>query len=69
MWGPTEEALAFAQRLKAGTITVNGGGPDRPEAPWPGIGDSGVGVDRGLEGFREFFRLRHVQAAASPPRT
>ena len=69
VWGPTEEALAFARRLKAGTITVNGGGPDRPEAPWPGIGDSGVGVDRGLEGFREFFRLRHVQAAASPPRT
>ena len=44
-----------------GTVTINGGGADRPDAPWPGAGDSGVGIDRGMEGFREFFHVRHVQ--------
>lgn len=61
VWGPTDQAMRFARRLKAGTVTINGGGADRPDAPWPGAGDSGVGVDRGMEGFREFFHLRHVQ--------
>jgi aldehyde dehydrogenase (NAD+) len=61
VWGPTDQAMRFARRLKAGTVTINGGGADRPDAPWPGAGDSGVGVDRGMEGFREFFHIRHVQ--------
>lgn len=61
VWGPTDEAMRFARRLKAGTVTINGGGADRPDAPWPGAGESGVGIDRGMEGFREFFHIRHVQ--------
>jgi aldehyde dehydrogenase (NAD+) len=61
VWGPTDQAMRFARRLKAGTVTINGGGADRPDAPWPGAGDSGVGIDRGMEGFREFFHVRHVQ--------
>lgn len=63
VWGPTAEALAFAARTRAGTVTVNGGGADRPDAPWPGTGESGIGVDRGMEGFREFFDVKHVQFA------
>lgn len=61
IWGDPEEAEAIARRIKAGTVTINGGGADRPDAPWPGTGDSGVGVDRGIAGFSEFFNLRHVQ--------
>jgi len=61
VWGPTDQAMHFARRLKAGTVTINGGGADRPDAPWPGAGESGVGIDRGMEGFREFFHIRHVQ--------
>ncbi len=61
VWGATDDAIRFARRLKAGTVTVNGGGADRPDAPWPGAGESGIGVDRGMEGFREFFHVRHVQ--------
>jgi aldehyde dehydrogenase (NAD+) len=61
VWGATDEAMRFARQLKAGTVTINGGGADRPDAPWPGAGDSGVGIDRGMEGFREFFHIRHVQ--------
>lgn len=61
VWGDRDEAEAFARSIKAGTVTVNGGGIDRPDAPWPGAGDSGIGIDRGIAGFSEFFHLRHVQ--------
>jgi aldehyde dehydrogenase (NAD+) len=63
VWGAPIDALPVSRRLKAGTVTINGGGLDRPEAPWPGVGESGFGVDRGMDGFQEFFRLRHVQLA------
>jgi aldehyde dehydrogenase (NAD+) len=65
VWGPTDEAMRVARRLKAGTVTLNGGGADLPQFPWPSAGESGVGVDRGMEGFREFFKLRHVQIPLS----
>lgn len=61
IWGDTDHAEKLARTIKAGTVTINGGGADRPDAPWPGTGDSGVGVDRGIAGFSEFFNLRHVQ--------
>lgn len=61
IWGDTAEAERLALKIKAGTVTVNGGGADRPDAPWPGVGDSGIGIDRGMAGFGEFFNLRHVQ--------
>ena len=61
IWGETKDSLALARKLKAGTVTINGGGADRADAPWPSSGDSGVGVDRGMAGFSEFFNLRHVQ--------
>jgi aldehyde dehydrogenase (NAD+)/betaine-aldehyde dehydrogenase len=67
VWGPADEAMRFARRLKAGTVTINGGGADRPDAPWPSAGESGIGVDRGMEGFREFFNVRHVQLPLRPP--
>jgi len=61
VWGEPEEAIAVGRLLKAGTVTINGGGgAENPEAPWPSAGESGVGVDRGMEGFREFFALRHI---------
>jgi aldehyde dehydrogenase (NAD+) len=61
IWGEASQAERLARSIKAGTVTINGGGADRPDAPWPGTGDSGVGVDRGIAGFSEFFSLRHVQ--------
>lgn len=63
VWGTPDEAISVGMRLKAGTVTINGGGADGPSFPWPGVGESGVGVDRGMEGFHEFFKLRHLQVA------
>ena len=61
VWGPTEEALAVARRLRSGNVTVNGGGGLRPDAPWGGLGESGIGRDGGEAGLREFLELKHVQ--------
>lgn len=60
VWGPTVEAIAFARRIRSGTVAVNGGGPSRPDMPWGGFGLSGVGRDGGEEGMREFLEVQHV---------
>jgi aldehyde dehydrogenase (NAD+) len=61
IWGQTDDALRIATRLRSGTVTLNGGGPERPDAPWGGYGESGVGYDRGEDGFSEFLQTKHVQ--------
>lgn len=61
IWGPTDEAMLVARRIRSGTVTLNGGGGERPDAPWGGYGDSGIGYDRGEAGFAEFFQVKHVQ--------
>jgi aldehyde dehydrogenase (NAD+)/betaine-aldehyde dehydrogenase len=61
VWGLPAEAMMVARKLKSGTVTINGGGADRPDAPWGGYGHSGIGYDRGEEGFREFFQVKHIQ--------
>jgi aldehyde dehydrogenase (NAD+)/betaine-aldehyde dehydrogenase len=66
IWGPTDDAMRVARRLRSGTVTINGGGVERPEAPWAGYGDSGIGSDRGFEGFREYFIPKHIQFPLSP---
>ena len=42
VWGPTDEAMRVARRIRSGTVTLNGGGGERPDAPWGGYGESGV---------------------------
>lgn len=61
VWGSTTDALQFARRLRSGTVTINGGGGMRADAPWGGPGYSGIGREGGEEGFREFFEVKHVQ--------
>lgn len=70
VWGPTDQAMALARRIRSGTVALNGGGGERPDAPWGGYGDSGIGHERGEAGFAEFLRVKHVQwplAGAAPP--
>jgi aldehyde dehydrogenase (NAD+) len=66
VFGPLDDALAVAQRLRAGTVTVNGGSGMRPDAPWGGLGRSGVGRELGEDGFAEFFEVKHVQWPLGP---
>ena len=59
--GPPVEAMKLARRIKSGTVTINGGGRFREDAPWGGYGKSGVGREAGNEGLREFIQVKHIQ--------
>lgn len=61
VWGPTPQALEFAGRLRTGTVTINGGGGFRTDAPWGGFKASGLGRENGEEGLREFYEVVHIQ--------
>lgn len=61
VFGPLDEAIEVAKRIRSGTVTINGGAGMRPDAPWGGPGRSGVGRELGEDGFAEFFEVKHIQ--------
>ncbi|MDT9591699.1 aldehyde dehydrogenase family protein [Nocardioides zeae] len=61
VWGEHDEAVEVALRLETGTVAINGGGGARPDVPWVGAKQSGVGAEMGEDGFAEFFTVRHLQ--------
>lgn len=73
VFGPLDEAIQVARRIRAGTVTINGGSGMRPDAPWGGPGRSGVGRELGEDGYAEFFEVKHIQYALAgitrPPGT
>jgi acyl-CoA reductase-like NAD-dependent aldehyde dehydrogenase len=50
-----------AERVRAGTVWINGGGSMRPDAPFGGYGRSGIGRELGEWGMREYFEVKHIQ--------
>jgi len=52
-----ERALAVARRIRAGTMSVDGGLYYAPDAPCGGYEQSGVGREMGLAGLAEFLEL------------
>jgi aldehyde dehydrogenase (NAD+)/betaine-aldehyde dehydrogenase len=67
VWGPTDEAMNVAQRIKSGSVAINGGGGPRPDAPWGGPRESGVGREGGEAGFSDFFEVKHIQWPVAGP--
>jgi aldehyde dehydrogenase (NAD+) len=61
IWGPHRDALATARRIRSGTVTINGGGGLRADAPFGGYRESGIGREAGEEGFAEFFEVKQLQ--------
>lgn len=55
------EARRVAERIRAGTVWINGGGSMRPDAPFGGFGRSGVGRELGEWGMREYLEAQHIQ--------
>lgn len=53
---------AVASRLEAGIIGVNEWRPLKAEIPFGGIKESGIGVEGGEEGIREFLETRVISA-------
>jgi aldehyde dehydrogenase (NAD+) len=63
VFGPLDQAQSVAQRMRAGTIYVNGGGAIRMDAPMGGFKQSGIGREYGDEGLRAFLEPQHIQWA------
>ncbi len=63
VWGPHDDAVAVAHRIESGTVAINGGGAPRPDVPWVGAKQSGVGMEMGEDGLAEFFTVKHLQWA------
>ncbi|GIJ69157.1 aldehyde dehydrogenase family protein [Virgisporangium ochraceum] len=61
VFGPDEEtAVAFARRMKAGQIDINGG-RFNPLAPFGGFKRSGIGREFGAHGLGEFLEYKSLQ--------
>jgi succinate-semialdehyde dehydrogenase/glutarate-semialdehyde dehydrogenase len=53
-------AQRFADGLRAGVIGINDPRPITPEAPFGGVGQSGMGREGGIEGLLEFMDARLI---------
>ena len=61
VWSASESrALAFAKRMRTGTVNVNGGNFYGADAPFGGYRQSGIGREMGTEGFEEYLETKTV---------
>lgn len=60
VWGDPEEAVAFARRMEAGQVDINGG-RFNPLAPFGGYKQSGVGRELGTHGLTEYLQTKSLQ--------
>jgi aldehyde dehydrogenase (NAD+) len=58
-----ERATAVAERVRAGTMSVNGGMYYSPDVPFGGYRQSGVGRESGVAGFEEYLEIKSVARA------
>jgi acyl-CoA reductase-like NAD-dependent aldehyde dehydrogenase len=58
MGGDRERALAVSRRIRAGTMSVNGGVYYAPDAPFGGYKQSGIGREMGVAGLAEFLEVK-----------
>jgi aldehyde dehydrogenase (NAD+) len=59
-----DRALAVARRIRAGTLSVNGGMWYAPDAPFGGYKQSGIGREMGVAGLEEFLELKTLAEPA-----
>jgi aldehyde dehydrogenase (NAD+) len=55
-----ERAMAVARRLRAGSVTVNGGVTYGADAPFGGYKASGIGRQNGIEGFEQYVETKSL---------
>ena len=53
-------ALGLSRKLEAGSVWINGWFMGGVQAPTGGVKDSGHGRERGLEGIRNYFRIKNI---------
>jgi acyl-CoA reductase-like NAD-dependent aldehyde dehydrogenase len=62
--GDRARALAVARRIRAGTMSVNGGVYYGPDAPFGGYKQSGIGREMGVAGLEEFLERKTLAEPA-----
>jgi aldehyde dehydrogenase (NAD+) len=60
-----ERATAIGRRLRAGTVSINGGAWYAPDAPFGGYKQSGIGREMGVAGLEEHLELKTFARPAS----
>ncbi|MDT9686520.1 aldehyde dehydrogenase family protein [Streptomyces sp. TRM76323] len=60
VWGEPAAAAAFARRMEAGQVDVNGG-RFNPLAPFGGYKQSGIGRELGVHGLTEYLHTKSLQ--------
>ncbi|MGD0238920.1 MAG: aldehyde dehydrogenase family protein [Streptosporangiaceae bacterium] len=58
--GDADRALAVARRIRAGTLSVNGGAWFGPDVPFGGFKQSGIGREMGTAGLEEFLEAKSL---------
>jgi len=59
-----DRALAVARRVRSGTLSVNGGIYNTPDAPFGGYKQSGFGREMGVAGLEEFLQMKTLAMPA-----
>jgi len=63
----TARGLRIADRICAGTVNINKGGPPGPETPWTGFKQSGLGTEGTYKyGLDAFTQLKHISVDLHP---
>ncbi|GIH96925.1 aldehyde dehydrogenase [Planobispora siamensis] len=62
--GDPERARAVARRLRAGTVSVNGGVWYGADVPFGGYRQSGIGREMGVAGFEEYLETKAIAEGA-----
>ena len=58
-----ERAQSVANRLRVGTVNVNGGVWYSADVPFGGYKQSGIGREMGVAGFEEYLELKVIATA------
>lgn len=61
--GDPQRAQAVADRLRVGTVNVNGGVWYSPDMPFGGYKQSGIGREMGVAGFEEYLQIKAIATA------
>ncbi len=62
--GDRDRAVAAANRIRTGTIGVNGGLWFSPDVPFGGYKQSGIGREMGVAGFEEYLETKSIAESA-----
>ena len=55
-----DRAMGVAERIRTGTLSVNGGQWFAPDSPFGGYKSSGIGREHGVEGFEEYLQTKTI---------